>query len=237
MLSNNVLLSKITKLFNLILVSGYYQEACKHGLIHSLRKNGCKKDPSNYRGIALLSLLVQNRIENEIEGNDILSPSQAGFRKNYRTSDHIFTLFSLIKKAISKRKYLYTCFDDFRKAYDSKCRKLLLHRLKEIGLIGKILDIIIIKSMYKSPKVSLIHQDKISQTFLTNIGLKQGDVLSMILFNISQTFLTNIGLKQGDVLSTILFNIYINICPHCQRRTCKNEYQYQSNIVTNGDQS
>ena len=119
----------------------------------------------------------------------------------------------MIKKAISKRKYLYTCFDDFRKAYDSKCRKLLLHRLKEIGLIGKILDIIIIKSMYKSPKVSLIHQDKISQTFLTNIGLKQGDVLSMILFNISQTFLTNIGLKQGDVLSTILFNIYINDLP------------------------
>ena len=50
------------------------------------------------------------------------------------------------------------------------------------GLIGKILDII--KSMYKSPNVSLIHQDKISQTFLTTIGLKQGDVLSTILFNI-----------------------------------------------------
>ena len=38
--------------------------------------------------------------------------------------------------------------------------------------------------MYKSLKVSLIHQDKISQTFLTTIGLKQGDVLSTILFNI-----------------------------------------------------
>ena len=31
---------------------------------------------------------------------------------------------------------------------------------------------------------SLIHQDKISQTFLTTIGLKQGDVLSTTLFNI-----------------------------------------------------
>ena len=38
--------------------------------------------------------------------------------------------------------------------------------------------------MYKSPKVYLIHEDKISQTFLTTIGLKQGDVLSTILFNI-----------------------------------------------------
>ena len=41
-----------------------------------------------------------------------------------------------------------------------------------------------IKSMYKSPNVSLIHHDKISQTFLTTIGLKQGDVPSTILFNI-----------------------------------------------------
>ena len=41
-----------------------------------------------------------------------------------------------------------------------------------------------IESMYKLPKTSLIHQDKISQTFLTTIGLKEGDVLSTILFNI-----------------------------------------------------
>ena len=51
-----------------------------------------------------------------------------------------------------------------------------------MGLIGEILDVI--KSMCISPKVSLIHQNKISQIFLTTIGLKQGDVLSTILFNI-----------------------------------------------------
>ena len=71
---------------------------------------------------------------------------------------------------------------DFRKTYDSICRKRLLYRLEEIGLIGKILDMI--KPMYKSPNVFLIHQDKISQTFLTTTGLKQGDVPSTILFNI-----------------------------------------------------
>ena len=61
-------------------------------------------------------------------------------------------------------------------------KKRLLYRLEEIVLIEKILDII--KSICKSPKVSLIHQDKISQTFLTTISLKQGDVLSTILLNI-----------------------------------------------------
>ena len=184
-----LLLSKITKLFNLILDFSYYPEAWNHGLIHSIHKKGPKMHPSNYRGIILLSSLgklfislIYNHIENEIESKDILSPSQAGFRKKYRTTDHIFTLFSFIKKALCKGKYLYTCFVDFRKAYDSIYRKRQFYRLEEIGLIGKILDII--KSMYKSPTVSLTHQDKISQTFLTTIGLKQGDVRSTILFNI-----------------------------------------------------
>ena len=48
--SNNALLSKITKLFNLILDIGYYPETWNHGLIHSIHKNGSKMDPSNYRG-------------------------------------------------------------------------------------------------------------------------------------------------------------------------------------------
>ena len=93
--SNNVLLSKITKLFNLILDSGYYPETRNHGLIHSIHKNSSKMDPSNYRGITILSSvgkLFSSLIYNRRK--DILSPSQAGFKKNYRTADHIFTLFS-----------------------------------------------------------------------------------------------------------------------------------------------
>ena len=56
--SNNFLLSKITKLFNLILNFGYLQETWNHGLIHSIHKNGSKMDPSNYRGITPLSSLA-----------------------------------------------------------------------------------------------------------------------------------------------------------------------------------
>ena len=73
---------------------------------------------------------------------------------------------------------------------DSICQKCLLHRSGDIELIRKILDII--NSIFKSQKVSLIHQDKISQTFLTTIGLKEGDVL---LFNIYINDLTRRLLK------------------------------------------
>ena len=42
--SNNALLSKITKLFNLFLDSGYYPETWNHGLIHLIHKNDSKMD-------------------------------------------------------------------------------------------------------------------------------------------------------------------------------------------------
>ena len=131
----------------------------------------------------LYSTLLLKRIEAEIETKNILSQSQAGFRKNFRTTDHIMTLFTLIKKTLkNQNKFLFACFVDFRKAYDSICRHRLIYKLKEIGLKGKILDII--TAMYKSPRASLYYKGKISEPFDTTIGLKQGDPLSTLLFNL-----------------------------------------------------
>ena len=109
-----------------------------------------------------------------------LSPAQAGFRKDHRTSDHIFTLFTLINKYIKKVKYLYTCFVDFQKAYDTINRNSLRHKLEKFGICGKFLKII--TSIYQSTKVSLSYNQKISAPFDTSIGLKQGDILSTTFF-------------------------------------------------------
>ena len=93
--------------------------------------------------------------------------------------------------------------------------------------------------MYKSPKVSLIHQDKISQTFLTTIGLKQGDVLCTTLFNIyindlprrllensqSPDTTNDIPYLDDTKINDLLFPDDLAIF-HSQRRTCKIEYQY-----------
>ena len=108
--SINVLLSKITRLFNLILDCGYYPETWNHGLIYSIHKNSSKKDSLNYRGFTLLSSLgklfsslVYNSIENEIVSKDKLSPSQASFRKDYRLN-MLKTLVVQIKGNRTDRK-------------------------------------------------------------------------------------------------------------------------------------
>jgi hypothetical protein len=41
-----------------------------------------------------------------LENNNIICPEQKGFRKGMRTSDHIFTLKTLIDKYFKKNKYI-----------------------------------------------------------------------------------------------------------------------------------
>ena len=77
---------------------------------------------------------------------------------------------------------MYTCFVDFQKAYDSIRRDSLKHKLQQLGIKGKFLDII--TSIYSSTKVLLSYTNYVSTPFSTSIGLKQGDILSTMFFNL-----------------------------------------------------
>ena len=74
-----------------------------------IHKKGNDADPKNYRGIVipsclskLFSKILHNRIEKHISDNRIMNENQTGFRKHYRTADHILTLKSIIEKNIKK---------------------------------------------------------------------------------------------------------------------------------------
>ena len=179
----------ITTLFNKILKSGIFPEEWNYGLIRPIHKGLDKHDANNYRGITLNSCLGKlfctifyNRLNPLLEKENIYCKEQAGFRKDHRTTDHIFLLREIIKKYTTKNKILYTCFVDFSKAFDSICRQSLMEKLQKIGINGYFLQII--KSIYETTTNSLIYNESISKMFTSNIGVKQGDTLSTILFNL-----------------------------------------------------
>ena len=87
--------------------------------MHIYKSDGCD-NPSNYRGITITSCVgklftsvINQRIIKFVEKQRIVSHHQIGFKKSYRTADHIFVVKTLINK------YLHECFVDFKKAYDS----------------------------------------------------------------------------------------------------------------------
>ncbi|MCB4781007.1 MAG: hypothetical protein LGB62_07350 [Sulfurovum sp.] len=105
-----------------------------------------------------------------VEVNNITGEHQAGFKKNYSTIDHMFTLLALVQKQFSLNCELYVAFIDFEKAFDPVNRKLLWPVLLQNGIKGKLYRCI--KSMYNSVRVRCGSNmtDYINCTF----GVKEG---------------------------------------------------------------
>ena len=179
----------LTKLFNVLLKHEYFPKNWNYGILRLIHKGDDPDDANNYRAITLNSCLgklfctiLNTRFSSILEENNIICKEQAAFRKDSRTTDWILLLKHIVKTYIAENNYLYTCFVDFSKAFDSIWRKALIDKLEKIGLHGKFLEMI--KSMYNSTTNSIIYGDKLSKTFKSNIGVKQGDTLSTTLFNI-----------------------------------------------------
>ena len=77
---------------------------------------------------------------------------------------------------------LYSCFVDLKKAYDSVWRRDLIHKLGESGINQKTINLI--GDMYNKSYTSLIYNKQILPEIQTKKGVKQGDNLSPLLFNI-----------------------------------------------------
>ena len=113
--------------------------------------------------------------------HEILHECQAGFRADYSTSDNIFVLQSLCQKYLRKPKHrFYAAFIDFKKAFDFVNRNKLLYVLLTKGIHGKMFKLL--KDMYDKVSACVKIGNKRSEIFNTSAGVKQGCMLSPILF-------------------------------------------------------
>ena len=180
----------ILKLFNLILEKEDILPDWIISFIVPIHKGGTKSDPTNYRGISLLSCLgklflsiINNRLTKFAVENGILSESQLGFVKGNRTSDAHIIIRNLIDKYCHRgNKKIYSCFIDLSKAFDTVPRDILLKKLHNVGIRGKVFNII--RSIYSNDKAYLKMDGKVTEAFPINQGVRQGCVLSPLLFNI-----------------------------------------------------
>ena len=194
----NEMLVPLVKLYPKLLLRAFNDILSEHGtlsqdwlhsLVSAIHKKGVKEDPDNYRGISLMSCLgklfltiVNNRLTSFCLKRGIISPSELGFVQGNRTSDPHIILNNLIYKYCHKKKgkNIYGCFVDFSKAFDCVPRDKLINKLQDRGIDGRILEII--KTLYLEDTASVKIGNTYSPPFKTNRGVRQGCVLSPLLF-------------------------------------------------------
>ena len=112
-----------------------------------------------------------------------LEENQGGFCKGYRTTDHLFILRALVNHIKVEKKELVLCFVDFRKAFDKVSHSILWMKLFEYGINGKFM--MLIKSMYEQVKFCVKSKSCLTYFFKYKRGVRQGWLLSPLLFHYS----------------------------------------------------
>ena len=198
-LKNEASAKMLLRLFNICFKNGVIPEAWKKGIINPIPKSSTTdpRDPLGYRGITLApssyklycSVLNKRLCEWE-EENNILHDMQNGFRKHRSTVDHISSLTSIIQTRKLQKRSTFTAFIDFKKAYDTIDRNLLFTKLHDIGIYGKMYQALL--SIYKNVQCCVRVNNVCTEWFNVKFGLKQGCLLSPLLFNLYINDLANL---------------------------------------------
>ena len=132
---------------------------------------------------------------------EILREAQAGFRAGRSTIDQLFTLRRLAESYSEFSRYLYVCYVDFQKAFDSVWRIGLWRAMRFLGYEDKIVRIL--EALYQNT-MSVVRVDtELSNWFLTVTGVMQGCVLSPVLFNILLEVVIAFALQGTETEATI----------------------------------
>ncbi len=121
--------------FNYFLVKGF-PEALSTRVVHTLFKGGDASEFDNYRGITvgpilakLFVMILDKRLNEWAEQHGLRVKGQAGFGKDYYTTDQLFILRTLIAQSKVKKKPLYCCFVDLKKTLDIVSHEVLWQML------------------------------------------------------------------------------------------------------------
>lgn len=158
------------------------------GVVCPIYKKGDKLDCCNYRAITLLnaaykvlSQILFRRLSPL--ARDFVGSYQAGFTDARATTDQIFALRQILEKCREYNVPTHHLFIDFKAAYDTVDRDQLWLIMHEYGFPDKLTRLI------KATMDRVMCYVRVSQTFSSPFearrGLRQGDGLSCLLFNIA----------------------------------------------------
>ena len=173
----------MVQLFNAVLDAGTLPSQWRQGDIVPLYKRNDPTDCGNYRGITLLPAcdklfmsILANRLLDHVDAHD----QQYGFVRHKGTVEALFNVITNVDAHKNAGNTLYALFLDVRKAFDKVNHDMLLARLHDAGVTGKVWSVI--KRAYESTRSCVKLSGTRSDTFPLTVGVAQGCPLSPVLF-------------------------------------------------------
>ena len=163
----------------------------KLAIITPLYKGGSESDPANHRPVSVTSNVskVEERVtltktSDYLLQNSLLPSKQHGFMKQLSTVTQLIEHISTLTDTLEHYQGADVLYLDFAKAYDKVDFGLLIQRLSDLGIRGKVLGWInaFLRGRKQKVKVNGV------------IG-KEADVIS--------------GIPQGTILGPLLFILFI----------------------------
>ena len=136
-------------IFSSCIESGIFQPKWKKANAVPIHKREDKQNVKNYRPVSLLSIfgkiferLIYNEMYSFFIENDLISSNESGFKQGDSCINQLLSITHDIYHSLDQDYEVRAVFLDTSKAFDRVWHKGLIHKLKQNGIGGPLLEIL-----------------------------------------------------------------------------------------------